>query len=511
MTTPRTHRPSKRRPCGCVDDEQGVVAIWVTVSLAMFFAIGALVVDGGRLFNLHSQLVSYADHTALAAAAELDGNTGAIDRSIQVATGPDPGPLVKDMQSFGIGGPELAVERLVFLSALGDDPAPGDMGPRPAGDVVLCTYQAGGDDCTADDDLAANFIEVTVEPVAMNYLLLPVLAAFGIGVPTQGTSRAQAVAGSKRAVCNFPPLMICNPYEATEGAGAGFDPVIGQQILVKSKGENSAWGPGDFGLLSASFLEDSECATGGASGADVIRCALALVNPNTTCVEGDVDIRPGEAVSVHVGLNTRFDIWDPPLQTKMDDPAFAPAANVTKGKVENGQCRLNKLEDPPPPPDDTVRLPRDDCFATDTCTDGRFGDASFDLGGYWFTNHDGAGLPAGLTTRFDAYRYETDNGVIPDKSARGGEDGAGICSVNAVPGDSFNDRRMLVVAVVNCLEHGISGSTEDVPVEAFARMFMTEPVGLDGASTDDLWFEMLGVAEPGDQSGVVHDFPQLFR
>lgn len=494
-----------------LEDSRGVVAIWVVVSLAMFFGLGALVVDAGRLFNLHSQLVSYGDHVALAAAAELDGTAGAIDRAVQAAEGPGPGPLVDDMQNFGIGAPELAVQRLVFLSALGDDPHPDDMGTRPAGDVVLCTREGGADDCAAEDDLDARFIEVTVAPVTMSFFLLPVLNAFGINAPTQGTSRAQAVAGFTREVCNFPPLMICNPYEATNGPGAPFDPIIGQQILVKSKGEGSAWGPGDFGLLDASFLEDSECGSSGTSGSNFIRCALALVNPNTRCVEGNVDIRPGEAVSVHVGINTRFDIWDPPLQNRMDNPAFAPAANVTKGKVEPGQCRLNTLQDVPPPPDDTVRMPRDDCFASGTCEQGRFGDASFDLDGYWATNHDGAAPPPGLATRFDAYRYETDNAQVPDKSAGGGEDGNGICSANGIQGSEFNDRRLFVVAVINCVEHNIQGSADDVPVEAFARMFMTEPVGLDGASVEDLWFEMLGVAEPGDQSGIVHDFPQLYR
>lgn len=493
-----------------VGDDRGVVAIWVIVAMAMFFGIGALVVDAGRLFNLHSQLVTFADHAALAAAQELNGESGAVNRAAIAAQGPGPGPLVNDIQSFGTGQSGLSIQRLVFLSALGTDPAPGTS-TRPAGDVVLCTVEAGSSDCDADDDIAARFVEVTVAPVTMNYLLLPVLAAFGINTPNQGTSRAQAVAGFKREVCNYPPLMICNPYEATAGAGAEYTPTTGQQILVKSKGGGSAWGPGDFGLLAVSSLGESPCMKGGGNGADSIRCALALVNPNTRCSEGTVDISPGESVSVHVGLNTRFDLWDPPLKNDKNDPDFAPAANVTKGKVDKGQCTLNKLEDAPSGAGNTVALPRDDCFASGTCTSGRFGNATYDLANYWSANHGGAALPAGVTTRFEAYRYEVDNNMIPDKSANGGEDGNGVCSSNGIPGEEYNDRRVLVVAIINCLEEGINGSASDVPVKAFARMFMTEPIGLDGSSVEDIWLEMLGVAEPGDRSGVVHEYPVLYR
>jgi hypothetical protein len=48
-------------------------------------------------------------------------------------------------------------------------------------------------------------------------------------------------------------------------------------------------------------------------------------------------------------------------------------------------------------------------------------------------------------------------------------------------------------------------------VLAFAQMFFTEPVGMDGSNTDDIWLEMLGVVDPGGDDGVLHDFPQLYR
>jgi hypothetical protein len=73
------------------------------------------------------------------------------------------------------------------------------------------------------------------------------------------------------------------------------------------------------------------------------------------------------------------------------------------------------------------------------------------------------------------------------------------------------DRRVLTVAVVNCRENDIRGQSSQVPVVAYARMFITEPVGSAAPSEDDLYVEMLGVAMPNDQSGIVHDYPVLFR
>ena len=70
---------------------------------------------------------------------------------------------------------------------------------------------------------------------------------------------------------------------------------------------------------------------------------------------------------------------------------------------------------------------------------------------------------------------------------------------------------MLTVAIINCREHDIRGQRDDIPVIAFARMFITEPVGYESGSEDDLYVEMLGVAEPGDESGVLHDYPVLYR
>jgi hypothetical protein len=498
-------------------DEGGVVVIMTVVALGMFFGLAALVVDAGRLFNLHSQIQWYADHVALAAAAELDGEAGAIGRAIEAATGPGgDGPLIEDVQNFATdgAGANLQVARLVFLSDLGDDPPPGDT-DRPAGDEIVCiTGGADFGDCQPEDDAIARFVEVTVEPRGMAFFMLPVLRVFGVAeAAAEGAATAQATAGFTREVCNTPPLMICNPYENPNPPyGGDFTPIVGQQILAKSKGANTQWMPGDFGLLQA--VEDAGAPHCSGGGADRIRCVMALVEPNTRCYGGMVDIMPGQAVSVHEGLNVRFDMWNPPLHNNRTNPAFAPSANVTKGAKWTGN-NANQCQFPQNFSQDDAQLmapPRDTCFLDGSCE--RFGNADWDRDAYWAANHGYLDRPKPdgyeEMTRYEIYRYEMDNDWIPNRWPDGGENGNPQCSPNSID-NPIRDRRKFYVAVINCLEHDIRGRTDDVPVVAFAEMFMTEPVGMDGASTDDIWVEMLGVAEPGGDDGVLHDFPQLYR
>jgi hypothetical protein len=475
-------------------DERGVITVMTVIATVLFVAIGGLAIDLGRMYSLHSQLQSYADHVALAAAAELDGLNGAIARARRAAQGDSGTPPLTDVQTFALGSPDLSVLEPVFLRALPPDPvAQYDMSD-------LAPY-------VTVEDSKARFVWVTVEPRTMNFLMLPIMHLFAdrdLNTPDSATLSATAVAGFTREVCNSPPLMMCNPYE--RGGNKDFTPVIGQQILLKTQGSGAAWAPGDFGLLdSAEGAGEDDC-TGGLGGTNLIRCVLALVNPNTRCVGDRANIRPGEAASVRAGLNVRFDVWDPPLQTKRTDAAFAPAANVTKGMSHpSGQCALNKFTTAP----DTVPLPRDPCFASGTCDDGRFGDGitTAALSSYWGANHGGAALPGELSggTRYDVYRYEIEHGQIPASADPNGEQGTPSCAP-AGHDSVLRDRRVLIVAVVNCVEQAIQGNRDNVPVVAFARMFMTEPtVG------GDLYAEMLGVLQPGGEDGVLHDFPQLYR
>jgi Flp pilus assembly protein TadG len=493
-------------------DERGVVALFVIVALGVFSGVAALVIDAGRLYSLHSQLQAYADHVALAAAAELDGEAGSINRATLAALGDGvSAPLVLRGHTFGNSPDGLQVDRLVFLATLGDDPDPADLSTRPAGDGVLCSLTAGGaSTCAPEHDPQATFVEVTVQAQEVSYFIAPVLRVFGVAAAADhGTAMAQATAGFTREVCNFPPLMICNPYEddAFGGPGADFTPIPGMQVRAKMDGSGASWGPGIFGVLDAI---DGE-------GADAVRDAMARVDPNTRCVSARVDVKPGENTGpVYQGLNIRFDMFNPPLHQLKGNPQYTPAPNVTKGiqtQLQGPQCNSDVVSST------TMPLPRDQCFTNGiNCldADGRFGTGDWDRDAYWDANHAplGHAKPAGYDamTRYEVYRWEIEANQIPDTAD---ENGAPTCATTTPNTDAVFDRRVLIVAVVNCRanEAILHGNAADVPVEAFAKIFFTEPVGntLWGADPNDIFVEVVGRVEAGERDGVLHEFPQLYR
>jgi hypothetical protein len=80
-----------------------------------------------------------------------------------------------------------------------------------------------------------------------------------------------------------------------------------------------------------------------------------------------------------------------------------------------------------------------------------------------------------------------------------------------------HDRRLLYVAVANCLSEG-------APVKAFAKIFLTEPVGHMAWSNrpqagltwptianDDIAFEFVDVMNPGEAIGRFRVHPVLYR
>jgi hypothetical protein len=164
---------------------------------------------------------------------------------------------------------------------------------------------------------------------------------------------------------------------------------------------------------------------------------------------------------------------------------------------------------------------------------GRMGDGVWDKTTYWSEAHNGASLPTEISgqyvSRYDVYNYE-----LADMATRvqddsngtplGGEIGYPACyngptgSVNNSP-----DRRIFHAAVLNCRALDASstygpiqgGSSNKLPVVAFAKFFITEPVGGDKTNTSaadgDVWAEMVGIDMPGQANSVARDIVQLYR
>ena len=265
-------------------------------------------------------------------------------------------------------------------------------------------------------------------------------------------------------------------------------------------------------------------------------------------------------------------------------PVFPPAKHVGKGRTTDG-CTSDIIGPPhaadpldPAPPYAGHGFPRDSCLAVDatTCAGGRFGngdwnsqnynhDSLTDLDGtatpdvepYWAVNHPGMSVPAdyhptapGLAdgmTRHEVYRHEIEVAGIPNNENNpnppynnAGENANPECFMNGVynPDDipdptndvdtvgiNETDRRVIVMAVVNCREYqlaegGIQGSEEDVPTIGFIKLFLTEPIckpgesclasGGTGSTQADVYVELNGKQEPGDNDAF-RDIVQLYR
>lgn len=507
--------PSWQSGRAVLSNERGAVGLYYAILMAILLGAMALAFDLGRLFTLNTELQNHADAAALAGAAELDGSLGSRGRATLAAqTGLQ--NTLENAQTFatdgGTANVNVAIGGILFLRQLPPD-----------------TDQITADDL-ATSDADARFIRVVVEERRVdNALSLPLLGV------SPWTTNAAAIGGFTQAVCRFPPLFMCNPFEdptfptadpvACPAAGTGqtgapfLDECLvkGTQVLLKFVGgQDAAWTPGNAGLLDPPE---------GNQGAINVAEELASAQPNA-CYGSLVDTRTGQAVGpVKAAINVRFDLYNnPSFQNKKNDPLYRPAVNVTKGHLPvNNDCDQVEVNDP-----SVMPMPRDACFATDSCAGGgRFGDGNWDRDAYWGVNHPGLLQPPGYgeMSRHDVYRYEIENNRIPDNSPAG-ENGNPQCygggtlsdpsqDANGVGTDEI-DRRVMTLAVLDCVaiqEQGLSmnGNSPGLPVERFAKIFLTEPASGQGNEQADIWAEITGSVDPGDQDGVLHDMVQLYR
>lgn len=482
--------------------EDGAVLPIVGVSLAVFLGLVALSFDLGRTAATQSELQSFADHVALAAAGELDGNASAIDRAERAAA-----ELIDDrsggwpgfFQTFGTGEQQLAVAdyTLTFHSAL---PA---LDTQPMASVT-------------NDPANARYVRATIEPQTVNYTFARAFNALtGRAGPNEAQVAATAVAGFTTYACDITPLMFCvppaeNPALLTPGT----------MIQAQGQGGNQAWGPGNWGWLSPSgsgFTVNQSGPCGSEPPGQVDRCLLAAQTSVTTCfAQRGVQLDTGRSFGItEAALNTRFDVWRGTMNNQRNNPHYAPAPNTISGwpRGNNGCVANNAVPETP-----DRRLPRDSCFYTNSCSvDGgrRFGNADFAAGLqlYYERNYGGvpAWAPANPQTRYEVYLAEieasgvltSNNRILPSTIA---ESGRGDQCAPAQSSDV--ERRVLVMAGVDCANNPPTGNSV-VPVQDFYRVFMTEP-----AQDQEIWLEIIGSASvdgEGFSRGIVRNVVQLYR
>ena len=473
------------------DDTRGGILALSVVLLLFVLGTGGLVLDFGRVWNSQSELQAFADHAALVAAGELDGTADAITRANNALA-----QLISDRQAYANQDVTLDVNDLqaTFLRGLPAADTDNDFSPFVTADPTL-----------------AQFVRVVVNPHTVSTVFANALLAVSGNAQIDLDVAAAAVAGYTQYVCDITPLMFCAPDGMDRDTLRSWVP--GRQIRLKAQG---FWGPGAFGLLDLNFDENGPCGPPN-QGANFFRCAVAVERSITRCFSRrGVDIRPGQAVGPsESGLNVRFDVYGTSLQSKRNDPDFAPAPNVIKGhKPSGGGSCINNT----PAPSNVAPLPQASCLLAENCSGPsiRFSSSqTVDEGqrqDYVQQNYTDAGMAdktAGANTRHQMYENEIANsagGDILDTAAGLEESGRPMCSSNM---SSNPDRRVLVAAAIDCSTLP-PGNASNVPVLDFYRIFMTNIAGYPDPA--DVWVEVIEPIDPFQPASVfAHDFVQLYR
>lgn len=465
------------------DSEGSVLAVFATL-LAIFAGVVALSFDFGRLSATQSELQSFADNVALAAAGELDGQADAIERARGAAA-----TLVADWQTYGDGANALGAEdfTLAFYSTR----------PRDDGSTPETT-----------DPGSAGYVAVWADNRTVRPIFGAVFNALGGGSAGRSSVGAYAVAGFTSYACDISPMMFCAPNAAFRA-----DDHIGHSVQLRLGGGNKgAWGAGAFGFLDPSeSVIDPSGVCAGLTGAKLDICLISAIGNRSSCFEQrGVDIEPGQKVgNYEAALNVRFDIYHGGASKLRTDPAYAPAPNVLSGYgPAKGQCIGNS----PVELTNVMGMPIDDCQVAGTC--GRLGNGDWSAGrdAYVETNYGGYDPHPTATTRYEYYLAE----IEAAKNATGPLDSifGDLTLPTCAPAPSPNpNRRLFVAASIDCVGNVVKAGAKDLPVLEYVEVFMIAPIGLDG--TKDVVVEIVGGVGGGtggnDADALIRDVVQLYE
>ena len=131
-----------------------------------------------------------------------------------------------------------------------------------------------------------------------------------------------------------------------------------------------------------------------------------------------------------------------------------------------------------------------------------------DLQAYWSNHHPGP-LPEGMTTRWQIYQLEvaeTGNAGIWNTDAA--EPHGPVCapaSTEVAP-EFVADRRLIKVAVVDCLYWGVHGNAvNNIPLTTYADFFLIRP------SDGNIYTEYVGKNQINGANSLLRLIVQLVR
>ncbi|MEJ1355209.1 MAG: Tad domain-containing protein [Candidatus Sedimenticola sp. (ex Thyasira tokunagai)] len=484
--------------------QQGVILVMSAIFIVLLVGIGSFAADLGRLFVLRTQMQNAVDAAALAAAMELDGQAGAQDRAMARAR-----ELLTFESSYTndertlLSLDHLPDSAFTFYCSIGSKNEPD---PASCSGTVEDSKIHVIDD---DDDSGAHYVAIDLELREIDLYMLPALSAMGIETPATAGVSAYALAGRHFYICEFPPLMICDPAGSTPWGDSSHPIQPGRQVILKKQVGNQ-WAPGNFGFLVPSTVA-------GYSGNQALGAALADAS-SQGCSYPFVSTNPGnKAQWPRLGINTRFGLYKGGTFSE-----FTPSPNVVDyprdDNLNDDEDKIfglgvwndsgeSEAADPPDPGLRPSELSRNDYY-----------DGYHALYGLGLTPPPGLDLAVhnnSTTSRWGFYQWELGSDgsddwqeqpvTIPyhrpvlhsslestlhddEKACAGANWFNKDCKVidGATGADTTRpDRRIMTVAVVKCEELGIHGAEVGVPVSRFSHFFLTEHILPPGGGNED--------------------------
>lgn len=432
-------------------DERGSILVQFTITIVAIMGLTGLALDVGRALNLNSDLQKLADAAALAGANQLNGFSDALTRADTAARA-----VANDVHWWDVSAANIlaGTAGVQFYATLADVDANNPTTDPKKARLVQITTGAW--------QTAPTFVR-----------------AVGANINKPAQARALARGGSSNAgFCKPQTMLLCNPSEPPSG-GTGdtssFNPTRGTMFVFSTNGNTGGYSPGVFNLLDNPAGDGSDVA---------IKKFLSQQNLPACTTGGGASPAQGQKTNATIdGINVRFDQQPNGTTTGMDvTPAQIKIDGLSHTNPANGNRNCNQLYDVSvagPSVTPSLPLPLDPQPWTSVGGSGGSqignGVSLPDLQAYWDNHHPHVVLPPG-TTRYDVYLMEDPvNGTTEGKqwTPTSEQQGPQCASTNS---ESIPSRRVLQVAVVDCVYWGVQGNAvNNIPLSKYSDFFLILP------------------------------------
>ena len=326
-----------------IQKARGAILIMAALILVLLIGVAAFALDLGRLFVLRTEMQNAVDAAVLSAAAELDGEAGALDDARSAANQ----EMLNHLAHFSNQGElllNLQETDFTFYSWIGSSVDTLDP-PDPCDDAD----SDGKCQTTSADN--ASYVKIELNPAladnqryGIDLYFLPALSVFGINTATTASTRVAALAGSHTQICNFPPMIVCYPADLNPG----------QMVVLKTHSGGGAWTGGEFGwtIPDTVAVDKDPIDTSGFNDGKLLAHRLGSIY-GQGCSPPTVWPKSGNLgnSSIRQGINTRFGMYEgqftgsdyPDLESLPSAPnviGYPRDDNLTL--VKGGECELDE-------------------------------------------------------------------------------------------------------------------------------------------------------------------------